>query len=225
MQNFSNNKGNVLITLILCVIFVAVGILVIKVFNSSPKNNPNATQLSDTETVHSWLRNIETIDNIYFDKIHSVSGSITKTKEYILGSTKKIVYLNKDGEVDHSQDTMIEDLKNSTHTFYNELTGRGRRNKFLPSNSSSYIYVDWAYDFSELRNYTYELSTGFLEDTECFIAKSKEDIIYFDKDTKLILKIQDATNSETYMLFSNIVTGSLTDQAFEVPSTVAIEDN
>lgn len=225
MKSFSNNKGNVLITLIICVIFVVTSILIIKVFNSSPKNNPNATQLSETETVHSWLRNIENVNNIYLDKSYSTSGKITKTREYILDSTKKIVYLNKNGEVNNSQDIMIEDLKNSTHTFYNELTGRGRRVKILPSNSSKYVYIDWAYDFSELQNYTYDLSTGFLDDTECFIAKSKEDIIYFDKNTKLILKIEDANNPETYMLFCNIVTGALSENDFEIPENVTVEDN
>lgn len=225
MKVFSNNKGNILITVILCIIFVAVGVLVIKKVTSAPENNPNATQLSDTETVHSWLNNIESFDNISLDKIHCTSGKVSRTREYILGSTKKIVYLDENGEVDKSKDIMIEDLKNSTHTFYNEFTGKGRISKFLPSNNSKYAYVDWAYNFSELKNYTYELLTGLFNEEECYIAKSKEDAIYFDKTTKLILKIEDVNDPKTYMLFENMLMNTLTEKDFEIPDDIVIEQD
>lgn len=220
LRRISNQNGSINFIAILIIIIIILSIALIIKINSSSKSEPTLRYTNDD--VHHWLDNIEQIDNISFDHYHSTSdGKVSHTKRYIKGSIMKIEYFDENGNLKH--DTMIENLNDKTHIFYNESTEKGRKINIFAS-KSKYVYVDFTYSFSELKDEEYKISESSLNNIQCIKAQGKENTIYFDKDTKLIIKIEDTQNPSINIMFENIEVNKVTEEHISVPKNITIED-
>ena len=220
LRKLSKQGGNISIIFILVIIIIVLLLVLMFKVNGS-KNSEVKSQYTNID-VYSWLDDIEKVDNISYDHYHSTSdGNVSHTKRYLKGTTMKIEYLDEYGNI--KQDIMIEDLTDKTHIFYNENTKKGRKINILAS-KSKYVYVDFTYSFSELKDERYKISETLLDDKECIKAQGVENTIYFDKDTKLIVKIEDTENTLINMTFKNISVDSVTENDISVPNDITIED-
>ncbi len=210
-----NGKVNIILVLTIIVIILSV-VLMIKIIT------PTKTNKYTNIDVYTWLDNIEKIDNISYEYFHYTGKNKgSHLKEFIYnGNIKKMIYMDDMGNSELDLNITVENNEAKTMIHYNENTKKGRRYKISASKDSKYVYVSFTDSFSNLKKDKYEITETLLNGKECVKAKGTENTIYFDSNTKLIIRIEDTKEPDVCMIFDNLSVNTVTEEDVSVPNDI-----
>ena len=224
LKKISNQNGSATIILIILILIIGIAtIYLINNFKSQPSEDETPSSYTNDD-INKWLINIEQISNISFTRAHATGTSTVYTKQYIYdGTIKKTIYLDSNKSPKTHVNISIENLNNNTIILYNDDSKAGKKQP-LSYTQPKFTYVNFTYSFDELKKNNYTITETTFNNLKCIKAKNKENVIYFDNDSKLIVKIEDSNDSSNYMVYEDIVLNSVKEQDVSVPAKYSITD-